>query len=320
MKEHGIPRWATPAPATGGAVMATGIVSVGFRLTGFTVLSAVTLVLAGALWLFLAAGFATLLAVDRRSWLGRAATPPALTAVAATDVLGVRLDLLGWTAVAAALLVLATAAWAVLLPAVLHRLGRRVPGAAFLICVATESLAVLAAVLTPQAGDWLGWAALVLFLLGLALYADALARFDVRQLAVGAGDHWVAGGATAICALAGSKLLASGVWSGAAHSVLRTTTFVLLAVSLGWYLVLLGFEVARPRLRYDLRRWSTVFPLGMTAVAALSTAAAAQVPWLDTLGRVLLWIAAAAWLLTACGAARRLARTTGAARLTGERV
>ncbi|TYC66700.1 hypothetical protein EH183_41560 [Streptomyces sp. CB01881] len=194
------------------------------------------------------------------------------------------------------------------------------PGAAFLICVATQGLAVLAAVLAPQAGDRLAWAALVLFLLGLGLYVDALVRFDLRQLAVGAGDHWVAGGAMAISALAASKLLASGTWSGTAHTALRTTTLVLLGIALGWYLVLACFEAARPRLHYDLRRWSTVFPLGMTAGAALSTAAAARVSWLDPLGRVLLWIAAAVWLLTAYGAVRRVARAAGEARMAGERV
>ncbi|MFD5915901.1 tellurite resistance/C4-dicarboxylate transporter family protein [Kitasatospora sp. NPDC058201] len=319
MNEPSDRRWAAPPPGAGAVVMATGIISVGFHLTGFDVLSTVALVLAAAIWLLLAAGFAALLVGDRRGWTSLARTPPALTAVAATDVLGVRLDLLGWTGTAAALLVLATAAWPVLLTAVLRHLGRRMPGAAFLICVATQGLAVLAAVLAPQTTDWLARAALLLFLLGLVLYGDALFRFDLRQVATGAGDHWVAGGAMAISALAGSKLLASGVWSGTARSVLRTTTLVLLALALAWYLVLLCAELLRPRTGYDLRRWSTVFPLGMTAVACLSTAAAARVPWLDTLGRPLLWVAAAVWLLTAWGAVRRVRRVRPPRR-TGEPV
>ncbi|MGW4894825.1 tellurite resistance/C4-dicarboxylate transporter family protein [Kitasatospora sp. NPDC004240] len=319
MNARGISRWAGLPPATGAAVMATGILSVGLHLTGFEVLSVLDLVLAGVLWLLLAGGFAALLLTDRHGWAARADTPPALTAVAATTVLGVRLDQIGWTAVAAVLLVLATAAWAVLLPAVLEHLPRPAPGAAFLICVATEGLAVLAAVLAPQAGDWLAWTALAPFLLGLTLYVEALVRFDLRQLTAGAGDHWVAGGALAISALAASKLLASGAWTGSAHAALRTTTLVLLGLSLAWYAVLVCAEVARPRLHYDIRRWSTVFPLGMTAVATLSASAAAGLPWLDTPGRVLLWIAVAVWLLTAYGAGRavlaaRATRPTPAAR------
>ncbi|MFD7416341.1 tellurite resistance/C4-dicarboxylate transporter family protein [Kitasatospora purpeofusca] len=295
-------------PATGAAVMASGIVSIGFHLTGFDALSAAALWIAALLWLLLAAAFAALLVGDRRGWTARARTPPALTAVAATTVLGVRLDQLGRTTVAEVLLALAAAAWPVLLTSVLRHLGRRLPGGAFLICVATQGLAVLAATLAPHTADWLARAALALFVLGLLLYLDALFRFDLRQVTEGAGDHWVAGGALAISALAGSKLLASGVWSGGAHTALRVVTLVLLGLALLWYAVLAVAELTHPRFRYDLRRWSTVFPLGMTSVASLSTSAAARVGWLDTLGRALLWVAAAVWLVVAVGALRALRR------------
>ncbi|MFJ5138696.1 tellurite resistance/C4-dicarboxylate transporter family protein [Streptomyces sp. NPDC088707] len=309
-REHAMTRyaghWAAWPPVAGAAVMATGILSVGLGLTGFEVVSVVALWLATALWLLLALGFSALLLRDRRRWEVTADTPPALTAVAATTVLGVRFELLGLTPVAVSLLVIAALVWPVMLVAVLRHLTRRAPGAVFLICVATQGLAVLCAVLVPEAGDWLARVALALFLLGLLLYVDALARFDVRQVVTGAGDHWIAGGALAISALAGSKLLASGVWSGGAATTLRTTTLVLTALDLAWYAVLLGGECARPRLGYDVRRWATVFPLGMTAVASLSVAAATGVAWLETSGRVLLWIAVAVWLPTAYGFVRSL--------------
>ncbi|WP_329274868.1 tellurite resistance/C4-dicarboxylate transporter family protein [Streptomyces sp. NBC_00691] len=304
--------WAAWPPVFGAAVMATGILSVGLSLTGFEVVSVVTLWLATTLWLLLAVGFTALLVRDRRRWEASADTPPALTAVAATTVLGVRFEILGLTPVAVALLVVAALVWPVMLIAVLRHLPRRAPGAVFLICVATQGLAVLCAVLAPEAGDRLAQVALGLFLLGLALYVDALARFDVRQVVTGAGDHWIAGGALAISALAGAKLIASGVWSGGAATTLRTTTLVLTALDLAWYAVLLCAEFARPRLGYDVRRWATVFPLGMTAVASLSVAAATGVGWLEGLGRALLWIAVAVWLPTAYGFARSL--TTTAAR------
>ncbi|WP_344343617.1 tellurite resistance/C4-dicarboxylate transporter family protein, partial [Kitasatospora putterlickiae] len=268
------PRWDAVPPATGAAVMATGIISVGFHLAGFDALSIADLWIAGVLWLLLALAFITLLLADPGGWTARSRTPPALTAVAATTVLGVRLDQLGWTVVAEVLLAVAALAWPVLLVSVLRHLGWRMPGAAFLICVATQGLAVLAATLAPHTADWLARAALPVFVLGLLLYGDALRRFDPRQVTAGAGDHWVAGGAMAISALAASKLLASGVWSGGAHTALRVVTLVLLGVALAWYAVLAVAELLRPRLRYDLRRWSTVFPLGMTAVASLSTGGA----------------------------------------------
>ncbi|MFC9700071.1 tellurite resistance/C4-dicarboxylate transporter family protein [Streptomyces sp. NPDC056943] len=298
--------WAAWPPVTGAAVMATGILSVGLSLTGFEAVSVVALCLATALWVLLAFGFSALILEDRRRWESIADTPPALTAVAATTVLGVRFELLGLTPVAVSLLVIAALVWPVTLIAVLRHLTRRAPGAVFLICVATQGLAVLCAVLAPEVGDWLARVALGLFLLGLVLYVDALARFDVRQVVTGAGDQWIAGGALAISALTGSKLLASGVWSGGAATTLRVATLVLVALDLAWYAVLLCGEVARPRLGYDVRRWATVFPLGMTAVASLSVSAATGVGWLEGVGRVLLWIAVAAWLPVAYGFARSL--------------
>ncbi|GAA5019045.1 tellurite resistance/C4-dicarboxylate transporter family protein [Kitasatospora paranensis] len=301
--------WAGLPPAAGAVVMATGIISVGLELLGHSAASVVALVLAGAVWLVLAADFAVRLVRDRGGWTTLARTPPALTAVAATCVLGTRLSLLGWHATAGVLLALSAVLWPVLLYAVMRHWKRPMPGAAFLVCVATQGLAVLAGTLAlAGCGDWLGRAALVLFCLGLLLYLEALARFDPRQVWLGAGDQWIAAGALAISALAGSKLVASALWSPGVHNALRTTTLVLLAVDLGAYALLLAAELVRPRPRYDVRRWSTVFPLGMSAVAALSTATAAHVAGLRTVGEVLLWVAVAGWLLTAAGLVRTATR------------
>ncbi|MEV6953140.1 tellurite resistance/C4-dicarboxylate transporter family protein [Streptomyces sp. NPDC051183] len=291
--------WAGLPPAAGAAVMAAGIISIGLHLIGLEGPSLVALAGAGALWVLLAADFGYRLLGDRRRFRAEADTPAALTAVAATTVLGARLSLLGRQQAAAALLALSAALWPGLLLHVLRHWQRRVPGAAFLVCVATQGLAVLAGTLAAATGrEWLARAALAAFLLGLLLYAEALVRFDFREVLTGAGDHWVAGGALSICALAGSKLTASPVWEGSAHTALRTATLVTLGLALAWYAVLLAAEILRPRPHYDIRRWATVFPLGMTATACLSAAAPTGVGPLRPLGEVLLWIAVAAWLLT----------------------
>ena len=281
--------------------MATGIISVGYHLTGHDTLSDIMLVLAGAIWVVLAAAFAATLLNDRPRWHAQAANPPALTAVAATCVLGARLAMLGWRTTAGVLLAVAVAVWPPLLVSVMRHWKRPAPGSAFLVCVATQGIAVLAATLSATGGRWLAWAALAAFGLGIVLYGEALVRFDVRQVLTGAGDHWIAAGALAISALSGSELTASPVWSGGGHAVLRTVTLVLLCADFAWYAVLVVCEIVRPRPHYDIRRWSTVFPLGMTAVAALSTAAAADVPRLHTPGSALLWVAAAVWLLALAG-------------------
>ncbi|MEU6356965.1 tellurite resistance/C4-dicarboxylate transporter family protein [Streptomyces sp. NPDC047072] len=314
--------WTQRPPAAGAAVMATGIVSVGLHLTGHETLSRIALVLACAAWLGLAADFAVRLLRERARWIAEAETPGALTAVAATTVLGTRFAALGWTTLAEALLALAALLWPILIVPVVTHWKRPMPGGVFLGCVATQGLAVLGATLAAAVSTaWLAHTALVLFWLGLVLYGAALARFDLRQVAEGAGDHWVAGGALAISALAGAKLLAADtarlyLWNDDAHGALRAVTVTLLVLDLAWYAVLLAAECARPRLRYDVRRWATVFPMGMAAAATLSVAAAVDADGLDAPGRVLLWISVAAWLAVAAGA---VAEARGALRSTAPR-
>ena len=115
------------------------------------------------------------------------------------------------------LLVIALALLLVLVPCVLARWRTPTVGLSFLLVVATESVAVLAA----RVG--LVHEALVPLALGLAFYAFVLARFDLRQVLEGGGDHWIAGGALAIAALAcarcGLHTLALAVWAAAADGV-----------------------------------------------------------------------------------------------------
>ncbi|MFF0220695.1 tellurite resistance/C4-dicarboxylate transporter family protein [Streptomyces sp. NPDC004629] len=300
--------WAQRPPAAGAAVMATGIVSLGLHLTGYETLSLIALALGCVAWLALAVDFVAGVLRDRKRWLAGARTPGALTAVAATTVLGTRISVLGGHTLAAALLAPAAVLWPVLLFLVGRGLRRRMPGAVFLICVATQGLAVLGVTLAAaESTAWLAHTALVLFWLGLALYLVALARFDARQVLGGAGDHWVLAGALAISALAGAKLITAGgpalyLWNEDDQDVLHSVTVGLLALDLACYVVLVLAEVVRPRPRYDVRRWSTVFPMGMTAVASLAGASAVGTPWLWGLGHVLLWVAVAAWLAVAAGA------------------
>ncbi|MEU7581504.1 tellurite resistance/C4-dicarboxylate transporter family protein [Streptomyces sp. NPDC041068] len=306
---HLVAWWAGLPPAAGSAVMATGIISVGLHLLGHETLSRAALALAGAAWLGLAADFAARLLFRRSRWEAEADTPPALTAVAATCVLGTRIALLGRQPLAVALLVIAAVLWLVLLPAVVRHWGRRMPGAVFLVCVATQGIAVLSGTLAVTlAKGWLSGVALAFFCLGLVLYAPAFARFDLGNVRTGAGDQWVAGGAMAISALAGAKLVAAPLFTGAWHDALRAVTLILLALDLAWYLVLSVAELRRPRPRYDVRRWATVFPMGMTAVATLSVATAADLSWLEPPGRVLLWVAVAVWLCVFVGTVRSAVR------------
>ncbi|WP_405527345.1 tellurite resistance/C4-dicarboxylate transporter family protein [Streptomyces canus] len=311
--------WTQRPPAAGAAVMATAIVSVGLDLTGHETLSRIALVIGCVAWLGLAADVAVRLLRGRARWFADAGTPGALTAVAATTVLGTRFSALGRHTLAEALLALSALLWPVLIGLVVKHGKRRMPGGVFLGCVATQGLAVLAATLAAaESAAWLAHTALVLFWLGLVLYGLALFRFDLRQVLEGPGDQWIAGGALAMSALAGSQLIAADsarlhLWNDDDRGVLRAVTVALLVLDLAWYAVLLVAEFVRPRPRYDVRRWATVFPMGVTAVAMLSVSATMDVPWLETPGEVLLWISVAAWAAVAVGAvdsARAAVRST----------
>ncbi|WP_067814741.1 tellurite resistance/C4-dicarboxylate transporter family protein [Nocardia inohanensis] len=295
----GAPGWRELPPAAGAYVMATGIVSIGLHLTGFEVLSVVALVLAAVVWVLLGIDFVTRLLRERSRWESEAGTPPGLTGVAATTVLGTRVALLGWDFVAAGALVLAALWWPVLLFAVMRRWTRSMPGSEFLVCVATQGSAVLAATLAAETGTaWLVWVALGGFCSGVMLYLVALTHFDLQQIWRGAGDQWVCTGALAISALAAAKILAAHRLSGSMHTGLLVILWALLACNWALYIVLALAEIARPRPDYDIRRWATVFPLGMTAVATLTAGTVTGVGALGTAGRVLLVIAIAVWLIT----------------------
>ncbi|MGW4772980.1 tellurite resistance/C4-dicarboxylate transporter family protein [Nocardia sp. NPDC004278] len=291
--------WQELPPVAGSFVMATGIVSVGLHLTGFEAVSWLVFALAAAVWVLLAVDFGTRLRWHRQQWEAEADTPPALTAVAATTVLGTRLSLAGWQLAACALLAVAAVLWPGLLLAVVRHWNHRMPGVAFLVCVSTQGLAVLAGTLAQaEVGDWLAWAGLLLFGLGLLVYAAAFAHFEIQQVWIGAGDQWVATGALAISALAAARLVAAHQWTGLPHQMLRVVALIVLGLNLFGYAILIVAEVIRPRPEYDIRRWATIFPLGMTAVAALAVGTAVDMSALETLGKLLMVVTVGAWVLT----------------------
>jgi tellurite resistance protein TehA-like permease len=301
--------WAV-GPEAGGAVMATGIVSIAIQADGQKALSRALLVIATVAWVLLGGLFLVRLRHDRDRWRDEAARPAALTGVAATAVLGARLTELGWSSAGWALLALATILYVALLSVWIRE--RSVPsvGVGFLLVVAPESLAVLAAALGHRAGTtWPALAALVPFVAGLGAYPVVLAHFDARaQLRFGAGDQWVSGGALAISTLACARIaeaMASHHALAGLHATLRIASVVLCALTIAWLPVLLGAETRSPRPSYDVRRWATVFPLGMYSVMSVATGYLTGVRPLVTFGEVWAWVALAAWAVTTLGATKR---------------
>lgn len=292
--------------------MATGILSIAFDLAGWESLSLALLAVGGVCFVTLVGLFALRLATDPPRVWHEAHDVGGLTSVAATGVLGTRVELLGWPAVHLVLWALALGMWLVLMPIVATRWPGRGQGTGshFLVTVATQAIAILAATLVlREGGGWLVAVAVGFLFFGLALYAVALVAFAPRELLVGHGDHWIAGGALVISALAVAQVIraieASGSLAGL-EQALRDLDLALWSLAMLWLAVLVACEIACLRLRYHPQRWATVFPLGMYAAMSLVTGEVERIGAIVDLGRVLVWIAFASWCLAALGLARRV--------------
>jgi hypothetical protein len=280
--------------------MGTAIVSMDLLLGGYDALSLVPLVIAAACWGVLGLLLAGRFLFDRQRFEREARSPAALTGVAGTAVLGARLTLLGWEWAGISMLLIAGLLWLGLLAPVLGHWVTPTVGVSFVLVVSTQSLAVLGATLgATEHAAWMVDLAVIPLVLGLILYAFVLAHFDMRQLLIGRGDHWVVGGALAISALACAKV-AQGAQAlsvlGGWHGALRPATLAVWAAAMCWLPVLVIAELVSPRLGYDVRRWSTVFPVGMYGACSFVTGTVAGVTPISDFARVWMWVGFAVWL------------------------
>lgn len=288
------------SPPAGAVVMGTGIVAVALSLDGRRTLFRILLGVGSLVWIALAVAAPLRATRDRARFAADARTPAALTSVAGTAVLGAGAIALGWEWAGVAALVLATVVWGSLIGPVLAASKGRAGGATLMLTVSTESLAVLAALVAArERADWLLVVALVPFVLGLALYVLVMLRFEIAQVGAGRGDHWITGGALAI-----STLAAATVAEGAKALAILGGGGTLEAISVGlwvltilWLPVLVVTEAVRPRLRYDVRRWATVFPVGMYAACSFAVGTATGAGAITSFARVWVWVAVAVWLV-----------------------
>jgi tellurite resistance protein TehA-like permease len=289
--------------------MGTGIVSVALALGGQQKVSYVLLVVAAIVWIALGLVLLGRAGWDRPRFLAEARSPAGLTGVAATAVLGARVVELGWGTLGGVLLVVALLVWPILTIVVLRRIRPRLGGEWFMVTVASEGLAALAAgVAVAEHARWLADLALVLAAVGLSLYPLVVVRFDAHGLAAGRGEHWVAGGSLAIAALAFAQLATAerrlGGMPGSSGSLAKIALALWLGAML-WLVALVIAELRWPRTRYHPHRWSTVFPLGMYAVCSFNVAVANRTPWIADFARGWTWISLAVWTLTFTGMLRR---------------
>jgi hypothetical protein len=296
--------------------MGCGIVSIDLLLEGWPVPSAILLWLAVAVWAVLVVRWASSPGCAVRE----ASSPPALGSVAATAVLGARFSAHGpvwigsWACAdgGLAFLVLAVLGLAVLLRPVASNWNTPTVGTSFLVSVAIQGVAALSATLAASyEATWLLYVSMALFLAGLAAYVIVVWRFDFRSVSTGAGDQWVAGGALAIGTLAAGKIAATaaaldvlGDGGRVGGGWLGWLALVLWCVAMAWLIPLVVSEFIRPRLRYHVLRWATVFPVGMYAACSFAVGQVTGLGGITDFARIWTPIAVAVTLAVLIGLAR----------------
>jgi tellurite resistance protein TehA-like permease len=266
------------------------------------------------------------------------------TAVAATAMLGSECLLIGDARLPAFVLWLASIAlWLVLtytiftvitVKAQKPSLADGIHGGWLLMVVAAQSVAVLGAQLAPGMESfraevllfclvvWLGSVMLYVWIISLIFYRYAFFPLSPSDLSP---PYWINMGAAAISTLAGAMLVVAAPHSPVVTSVLpfvRGLTLLWWATASWWIpmLVILGVWrhlYRRFPLRYDPLYWGAVFPLGMYTVCTARLSRAVDAPYLFSFARGFVWVAMAAWLLTAVGLGVQICKPRGSARGDG---
>ena len=195
-------------------------------------------------------------------------------------------------------------------------MDKGISGAWLLAVVATQSIAVLAAILaayTPQPlrldlnflalSMWLWGGMLYIWMMSLIFYRYTFFSFSPSDLSP---PYWINMGAMAISTLAGSLLIVNSddAWFLASIApFIKGFTIFYWATGTWWIpmLVILGFWrhiYKRFPLAYDPLYWGAVFPVGMYAVATHQMASALHFDFLERLPWAFSFVAIAVWLLT----------------------
>ena len=328
------------SPAYFGMVMATGIVSLAMYMVGMPrmahALFQLNIVAYTVLWLL------TMLRIARypRAFIDDVVDhlrgPGFFTIVAGSSVLGSQFVVLAADyRIGIALWVVAVVLWIGITYTIFaaftikeHKptLDQGISGAWLLAVVATQSIAVLSALLAAHIEQphklemnflalsmWLWGGMLYIWMMSLIFYRYTFFRFSPGDLSP---PYWINMGAMAISTLAGSLLVINAPDAPfllSLHPFLKGFTVFYWATGTWWIpmlviLALWRYAYKRFPLKYDPLYWGAVFPLGMYAAGTHEMNEAMGFDFLDFLPPVFLYIGIAAWLAAFIGLAIDLFR------------
>lgn len=327
------------SPAWFGMVMATGILSIAAWQHGLSLLAESLFTLNAAtyalLWLLNLLGLLRHPAEFADDLADHMTSPGFFTAVAASGVLGCEvLVLAGSVRIALCLWGLAIGLWLLLTYGILAALvvkpakpalDRGIHGGWLLVVVATQSIAVLSALLAARGVEHrlpLDFLALAMWLCGGMLYIwiATLVLYRCVWFPVAPGDltppYWIGMGAMAISTLAGALISLNAADAPFLRPLLPFVNgFTVFCWAAGtWWipllLVLAFWRHVRRRfpLRHDPLWWSAVFPLGMYAASTFEMARALDLPFLAPVPVAFLGAALLAWAAAFAGVLRHLLR------------
>jgi len=202
-------------------------------------------------------------------------------------------------------------------------------GGWLLAVVATQSIAVLSALLAPDAAQpvrlelnflalsmWLWGGMLYIWMIALIFYRYSFYPFSPADLTP---PYWINMGAMAISTLAGSLLILNAPDAPYLHSLepfLKGFTVFFWATGSWWIPMLLVLGVWRHiikrfPLRYDPLYWGLVFPLGMYTVCTQRMIEAMDLDFLLVIPTYFIYLALFAWAVTFLGFLDGLRRGPG---------
>ena len=334
------------SPAYFGMVMATGIVSLAAYLLALPgiaqALFRLNIAAYAVLWVL--TGLRSVL--YRRRFFGDMVDhlrgPGFFTTVAGTSVLGSQSVLLSADYRAGTMLwVVAIMLWIGLTYTIFAgftikerkpTLDQGISGAWLLAVVATQSIAVLSALLAAHIDQpyklemnflalsmWLWGGMLYIWMMSLIFYRYTFFPFSPGDLSP---PYWINMGAMAISTLAGSLLIINAPDAPFLLSLLpfiKGFTVLYWATGTWWIpmlvvLALWRYAYRRFPMKYDPLYWGAVFPLGMYAASTDKMIEAMRFDFLGFLPPVFLYVALAAWMAAFIGFVFDLLRRVGAYR------